>query len=235
MNKVKLFCFPNAGSSAMIYVRWRRLLNQDIELIPVEYPGHGGRMREPFCNNMDELIEDVMKQITQSIDTTSQYAFFGHSMGSAIAYELYYRLTSLGYQAPLHIFLSGREAPTAVEKKDSHYLLPEDAFRQHLLELGGITNEIFENKELCNVVMPIVRSDYRILGLFSYKIKEEKMTSDISILNGKDDSVVMKNEVNGWALTTEGKIDFYYFEGGHFYINDCWIQINDIINSKLGR
>lgn len=235
MNKIKLFCFPNAGSSAMIYMRWKRLLREDIEFIPIEYPGHGSRMNEPFCNNMSELIEDTIKIITPNIDTNSRYAFFGHSMGSAVAYELYYRLTSLGYQEPVHIFFSGREAPTNVEKKDSHYLLSEDDFRKHLLELGGITQEVLDNQELSKVILPIVRSDYLILGLFDYRIKDYKMKCKITILNGNEDEVVKRNEVKDWALITEKSVDFYYFEGGHFYINDYKEQIVDIINEKISR
>ncbi|MDT3427546.1 surfactin synthase thioesterase subunit [Paenibacillus forsythiae] len=39
------------------------------------------------------------------------YALFGHSMGSWLAYEVYYAIRRAGGRLPLNLFVSGRHAP----------------------------------------------------------------------------------------------------------------------------
>ncbi len=53
MKKLKLFCFPYAGGSSIVYEKWRKLLSPSIELIPIEYPGRGRKFARPICDNIN--------------------------------------------------------------------------------------------------------------------------------------------------------------------------------------
>ena len=50
---LRLFCFPYAGGSAMMYRTWSDFLPTNIEVCPIELPGRGSRMREKAYTNME--------------------------------------------------------------------------------------------------------------------------------------------------------------------------------------
>jgi surfactin synthase thioesterase subunit len=49
--RLRLFCLPYSGASAMVYVRWRRAL-PDWLRCPLELPGRGRRMDEPLQSDI---------------------------------------------------------------------------------------------------------------------------------------------------------------------------------------
>ena len=63
MTKIKLFCFPHAGGSSVIFNKWKQYLDPSMELRPIELSGSGKRINEPLYNNVSDLIEDVYKTI----------------------------------------------------------------------------------------------------------------------------------------------------------------------------
>ena len=111
MSAILLFCFPYAGGSSAVYNQWQKCLHKtNIHLKPIELAGRGGRIAEPLYANVELLIDDVFKKIAKDI-TEGPFAFFGHSMGAMIAYELYQKLRIQAVQLPSYVFFSGRKAP----------------------------------------------------------------------------------------------------------------------------
>ena len=126
---MKLFCFPYAGGSSAIFNRWKSYIGHEIEIRAIELAGRGKRIHEAHYNTFDEAINDVLKLINDEIKSDSGYAFFGHSMGAKIAYELTQRILDEGYQGPKHIFFSGRGAPYIKGKDEKDYhKLPDEEF-----------------------------------------------------------------------------------------------------------
>ncbi|WP_268906141.1 thioesterase II family protein [Clostridium hydrogenum] len=98
-----LFCLPYAGGSEAIYYKWKDYLSPSIQLIPIELKGRGKRYNETFYETLDEAINDIFKWIKERI-MNDDYAIYGHSMGSILAYELYYKVISEKLRKPKHIF-----------------------------------------------------------------------------------------------------------------------------------
>ena len=111
MKKIKLFCFPYAGGSSVVYDKWKKHLSNSIELIPIEYPGRGRKFTAPLCKNINEIVEDAFDSVKNHLDGSS-FSFWGHSMGALIAYELSHKFKQLNYVAPVHIFFF-RQASTS--------------------------------------------------------------------------------------------------------------------------
>ncbi len=56
--KPQLFCFSYAGGSASFF----DVIEKDlapIEMVKLEYSGHGTRRKDPFYKAFDELVEDM--------------------------------------------------------------------------------------------------------------------------------------------------------------------------------
>lgn len=236
MKKFKLFCFPYAGGSSVIYEKWRKELSPSIELIPVEYAGRGTRFTTPPFTNINDVVEDAFHAIKKHLDTTSYYSFFGHSMGALIAYELSHKLIQLNFTAPVHIFFSGKLAPHIENEYKLIHNLEDIEFKEELLKLGGTPREALENKDWTKLFLPILRADFKAVEEYSYSKKNNTLPCDFTILYGQDD-LLTANKIEEWQHHTKNKCTFSRFSGGHFFIanhvNEIVNVINDTLISKL--
>lgn len=229
--KVKLFCLPFAGGTASVYAGWKRYLHQSIELIPVELAGRGIRIKEPCYKSVNEAINDIYVQMKPYL-SGCEYALFGHSMGGLLAYEMYYFLKKTGHKMPKHIFISGK-APVHMQENDKlFHTMPDDEFINEIYKLGGTQTQVFAEKQLLNLFLPILRNDFKITETYSYLKRQEKISCDISIFYGSEDSMV-KGDIREWEIHSQGKCNFYEFNGGHFFINDYLSNVISIVNEVL--
>ena len=139
-------------------------------------------MGESFYESFEEAIDDIYAAISSQI--TGPYAIFGHSMGSWMALELYYRLAQSIERLPVHLMLSGNRAPHIVKDERIH-ALPDEEFRETIQRMGGTSDEIFTNEELFSLFAPVLRADFRIVERFDFQPKSFKVQSDITVLTGK--------------------------------------------------
>jgi len=232
MSKTKLYCFPYAGGSASsIYSKWKNHLKDSIELCPIELAGRGKRFSVPFYNDLDEVVEDVYSIIEADIKSGVDYAFYGHSFGSILSYELAHKINEKGLNPPKHLFFSGNKAPHRREYKNIH-LLPDEEFIQEIIDFGGTPKELLEEKELLNLFLPLLRADFKVNESYQYKDRGTKLDCNITVINGKGDDMTI-TDITEWNLHTTGNSKFYMFDGGHFFINDKTQDIITIINHTL--
>lgn len=226
-----LFCLPYAGGSEAAYYQWKKYLNEEIELHSVKLKGRGRRIGEKFYDSMEEAVDDIFNSIKELI-MTKDYAIYGHSMGSMLAYELYYKIEKEKLKKPKHMFFSGQAAPGIRVKEDNISSLPDDLFMDKIVALGGTPKEVLENKELLQIIMPILRSDFKMIEEYDYKKKDERISCDITVFNGLQDQY-NEIQIEEWRNTTCGNCEIYNFEGGHFFINQKTKEILNIINNTL--
>jgi len=232
MKKIKLFCLPYAGGSAMVYHRWKSYLASNIDLHAVELAGRGSRIYERFYESISEAVEDVYGGIHKQL-CEGPYAFFGHSMGSIIVYELTQRILHNGLSAPMHLFFSGRGAPDVIDKDEKiFHTMPVDVFRKEVLELGGTPRELFEHPELLELVLPLLKNDFKIHERYKFDGQLKPFDFDITVLVGKDDEQTAE-QVHGWRRHTNKLCKVYYFDGNHFFINGYAEDVVRIINQTL--
>jgi len=232
MEKIKLFCLPHAGGSSIYYSQWRKIINTDIEIIPLELSGRGRRYAEEFYNNFDEALSDLFNEISIKLDN-NEFAIFGHSMGAILAYELAYKIKETKDKEALTLFFSGRCPPHIVENEKYIYLLPDKQFIDEIIKYGGIPKEVLAEKELMEMVIPILRADFRVLNTYKYIQKEHKFNCDIVALTGKDDEGVNIKNFLQWKEHTNSSCIVHEFQGGHFYLKNNISKIINIISEKL--
>ncbi|MBU3179086.1 thioesterase [Clostridium estertheticum] len=226
-----LFCLPYAGGSETIYYKWKNYLHPSIQVVPIELKGRGKRFSEFFYESLEEAVDDIFENIKNKI-VDDDFAIYGHSMGGLLAYELYYKIDELNLRKPKHIFFSGYKAPSIVRERENTYTLPNYDFMKKVMELGGTPEELMKNKELLEIFLPIIRSDFKILETYKYKERRNKIECDVSILNGKQDSINLE-EILTWKNHVCRDFKVYNFEGNHFFINSNVENIASVINATL--
>lgn len=226
-----LFCLPYAGGSEAIYYKWRNYLLKSIQLVPIELKGRGKRFCENFYENLQEAVDDIFENIRDKI-ACNDYAIYGHSMGSLLAYELYYKIDQMCMKKPKHIFFSGYKAPSILIEREKIYTLPDYDFMRKVVNMGGTPEELINNQELFEIFLPIIRNDFKILENYIYNKRENKIDCDVSILNGNKDSISLE-EILEWKNHVCKRFKIYNFEGNHFFINNNIENITKIINATL--
>ncbi len=216
----------------MTYMSWRRQLDRRIDLKPIELSGRGKRFGEPLYHSVDEAIEDIYMKISDELDGTP-YAVFGHSMGTIFAYELIRKIIHHTKQEPIHVFLSGRYPPYIETEEEHVYLLPDKEFIDSVVKLGGTNKAVVDNKELLDLFLPILRSDYKLVETYKHFGSLLRLNCDITVLNGKNDKYIIGKNASRWQEYTNKTCNFYEFEDGHFFINKFKDDVISIINSEL--
>lgn len=235
--QLKLFCLPYAGGSAnSIYNTWSEHLDPMIELIPLELAGRGSRIDEALYRHPEEAINDVLDKIRDEIKGNDcDYAIFGHSMGSILAYKVIERINELELRAPVHAFFSGRRAPHCPLRRPKPYSKMNDQeIEDEIKLLGGTPPEFFEYPELKNYFMPIFKCDFKIADMFVEESSAINLDHDISVFIGKEEPVTVE-EAEAWKQVTNKTCMLEYFEGEHFFLLDPIqkIAVIDRINDCL--
>jgi surfactin synthase thioesterase subunit len=235
MSEVKLFCFPFAGGSATVFNQWRQFLQRDIELLPMELAGRGRRIREPHYDSIAEAADDVYSKVVQDLDVVP-YALFGHSMGSAIALELAYKIIAQGHKMPIHIFFSGRNAPHMPKDDEKMFhLMSEEQFRTEVVELGGTPKEFFEHPELMEIFLPLLRSDFKINETYAQdKNSIKPLDCNITVMYGKDDDMIT-SDMAEWEKYAGRQFKLHALNGGHFYLFDSAEKVVNLIYNTLAE
>lgn len=229
--KCKLFCLPHAGGSATVYMRWKRYLSEGIELHPLEPAGRGKRLAEPHYRSMDEMIDDLCGCLEQQLDG-SDFAFFGHSMGALVAYELTHAVTRRMGREPVHLFVSGTYPPRA-KKLNILHSLSDDRLCEEIKRLGGTEGELLEREDLLRLFLPVLRADLQLVETHRFADKPDRIPCDLSVLSGKKDRATAGYDLSEWSRYGSRDCRFYEFEGGHFFINEHVAQVVSVINAAL--
>lgn len=231
---VTLYCLPFAGGNSLSYRGLNAHLSEFIKLKALELPGRNNKIKQPLINQIDELVDILFKELKPELETNQNYGFFGHSMGALLAYLLTQRIETKGYNAPKHLFCSGRRAPSVKNNKTPRYLLSKKDFFEYLDELGGIPNEVRQNEELMAFFEPIMRADFEVVDSYQYS-KVSLLKTSITVLYGQQDNETPIDFILPWQQESAKKVDIKAYEGGHFFILDHLPQIGQLLSEILGK
>jgi medium-chain acyl-[acyl-carrier-protein] hydrolase len=221
---LRLFCFPYAGGSAQVFRGWQRHFAPQAALSLVCLPGRGARIGEPPFKQYKPLITALADAIIPDIPPA--FAFWGHSMGALISFELARELRRRGQPAPLALFLSGRGAPQVPDPDPPTFNLPEAEFISELRRLNGTPRELLDSPELKEFFLPTIRADFELVETYEYET-EPPLTCNICAYGGLQDDHVPAANLKEWQKQTSGAFKVRMFPGDHFYIHTS----NDLLHA----
>jgi len=229
---VNLFCFPYSGANASIYHSWLSGLPKPLAVIPVELPGRGRRLSEPPHTRLSSLVESAAEALIPYLD--HPFAFFGHSMGALLSFELARFLRDCCGRSPVHLFLSGSGAPHLPHPEQPISELPEPEFIQRLRELNGTEEAILACPELRELLLPILRADFAICETYRY-LPGEPLDCPISVFGGLSDPFVGRADLEPWKVHTRAAFRVRLFPGDHFFLHTNGAQILTVFARELYR
>lgn len=217
----RLICLPYAGGSAATYVPWAKSLPAQVELIALQPPGRGSRMAEAPHARMEALVAELMRVFP--VLTDRPYVLFGHSLGSRVAFEVTLRCQVDGIPLPARLIASGSRAPHLTKRERPIHDLPDAQFVEAVRELDGTPEEILNNSELIQWLLPLLRADFRIAD--QHVAPRTPLNCPLTVLAGTEDETVSPAEAEAWKELTTGEFDIHWITGGHFFVerNREWV------------
>ncbi|MFG2641329.1 thioesterase II family protein [Streptomyces sp. NPDC048370] len=213
-----LVCFPHAGGAASYYFDLSAALDPDIEMLVVQYPGRENRLFEEPAATVAELADGVFEALSPRLPRRP--AFFGHSMGGVIAFEVARRLERAGALAPHALVPSASSAPSVrTERMPASPAEEEsdDAVLARVMGLGGTRENVGQDPELMRLVLPAIRADLRALE--AYRAAEGAVVGcPVTVFVADADPDVPPAEADAWAAHTTAEAEVHLFEGDHFYL-----------------
>jgi pyochelin biosynthetic protein PchC len=203
-----------------------------VELLAVRYPGREDRIFEPPVARMEELAESLAEACASL--PSGPLAFFGHSMGASVAYEVAVRLAATpGAAEPEALFVSGRAGPGKNRSRGLAEATDEELV-QDLAAMSGTTAEALANKELRELLLPAVRADYRLMERYAASIPSPALDIPVYAYYGDRDEKVDEDSVSAWSSVTRSAFGTRSFPGGHFYLEEQTAPLVADLFARLG-
>lgn len=213
---VRLFCFPYAGGGASVFSAWPEGFPPEIDVHAVQLPGREGRWRERPFTEMQPLVESLAQELAPLVDRP--FAFFGHSMGALIAFELARHLRRTQGLRPIHLLASAYPAPHRPDRFPPIHHLPEPALLDELRRLNGTLDEILQNRELMTLLLPTIRADCAMCETYVHAV-EPPLDCAISAYLGERDPRARYEDVAAWRHHTRRAFAVRVFPGHHFFLH----------------
>lgn len=231
MNSKKplLILLPFAGGNAFSYRAMLEPLKSTYEVITPELPGRGNLSTTPLIDDINELVDYLFNNKIKSLDLDRGYVFYGHSMGALLVYLLSHKIKQSNFSQPIHIIISGRNAPCFKKNKIIHNL-PSIEFWESLRVMGGVPQELLEHQELKEYFETIIRNDFKLVENYQYTIAQYSLNIPMTVMYGDQESM-SKESIRAWQQENKQTIHFIEMQGNHFFIFKHILELTDYINS----
>lgn len=210
----RLFCFPYGGGGTTSFREWQALLPGTVEVCPVLLPGREARIAETAFDRLPALAAALEEALAPALDLP--YAFFGHSVGALVAFELARALRRRGAPPPVHLFVSAHPAPQLPELSRRHDL-PDDELIAELRRFQGTPEEVLDHPELMRLLLPTLRRDFAVAETYEHAI-EPPLECPITAFGGLADPRADRVALQPWQQQTRAAFKLRMFPGGHFFL-----------------
>ncbi|MDQ2886090.1 MAG: thioesterase domain-containing protein [Chloroflexota bacterium] len=215
--QLRLFCLPYAGGGAALFRLWADNLPTEVEVCPIFLPGRERRMREAPFKRLQPLVETLAHELQPFMDVP--FAFFGHSMGALISFELIRHLRKNQLPGPVHLFASSFRAPQLPDRNPPLHQLSDADIIAMLTRIGGTPPSVLQHAELMKMLIPIMRADFELCETYVYA-PEPPLDCPITAFGGEQDMLVSLPELEAWHIQTQGPFSVKLFQGDHFFLQN---------------
>lgn len=234
IDKKIIFCFTFAGGTAGFYDKMESVMPRNVELVRYEYPGHGSRYKEPLCQCMDEVINDLYPQIKDYICKNGivDYYLMGYSMGSITAFAMIQKIEHCNeIVKPKFIFLAAHEPMTRIKIHGVDENLTDEFVRERTIDFGGIPKQLIDNKSFWRMYLPIYKADYMMIE--RYRFEDIHYNTKIPVIIFYSDQDTKFENIYKWKLYFVGSCEFVEYSGSHFFINDYYKDMAEQVCRRM--
>ncbi len=173
----RLYCIPGGGTTSILFIKWQKLLGEEIKVEYLDIPGRGYLSKKAEQESMRGIAE-VMADVIEARSADEPYLIFGYCFGAVAAYETCIVLKKRGFKMPERLFVCGSYSPVP-ERKIERILgcsrLRDEIQRMfyHMFPSFLFKNEEVQ-KEVCNAYMKVLYEIYDQKGVIEAVNSDDK-------------------------------------------------------------
>ncbi|CAM5644567.1 thioesterase II family protein [Streptomyces atroolivaceus] len=230
---LRLFCFHHAGGSASSFSGWQPRLGGGVTVVPVQLPGREHRAREPRLHDFARLLDELDEALDPLMD--APYAFYGHSMGGIVAYEMARRRFAQGRTPPRQLLVGACPPPHAPRGDIAPDRVTDEELTAWMTGLGGLPELVLRYPEWLRLAVAVLRDDLRLAHgrAPGPGPGEEPLPVPIRVFAGSSDPLVTPGLAAGWARHTSADFRVFNLPGGHFFHRSAPTIMLRLISSLL--
>uniref|UniRef100_A0ABM0M3A6 oleoyl-[acyl-carrier-protein] hydrolase n=1 Tax=Saccoglossus kowalevskii TaxID=10224 RepID=A0ABM0M3A6_SACKO len=224
----QLVCFPPNGGGTSVFKHWYQSLHKHgIQTVVVQPPGWEGRESEKPTKQLQSLVSLIGDQL-QPILLTGKHIFYGHSLGSLIAFEVAHYIFANYGMCPVQLFVGGWYAPSMPYPHPNDYNIPFAALytssniSNMLREYGAfkfIDDAVLNNSAVLARLLPCFEAGLEICKL--YKCAHvTQLPCDLTVFAGSKDEFIKPYMVDDWQkeINQESKFKKITLPGKHHFL-----------------
>jgi surfactin synthase thioesterase subunit len=225
---VQLFCLPYAGAGASAFHRWQAAFGPDVEVLAVQLPGRENRIVE----DPDFDIADIAGAIADRADRP--FALYGHSLGGRYAFEVTRHLHRTGGTLPVTLYVGGCRAPhiRASGPFDGLSTVDDDELLRRVTEGGGLSEAVLAEPELVELLLPVLRADFRKLDDYVFAAGEP-LPVPVVAFAGRADRAVPVADIEAWEAHAGAGLIVHEVDGDHFFLHDEAATVTGLLARDL--
>ena len=222
--RVRLFCLPFAGGSSAVFHGWGARLAPEIEVWAAQPRARGMRFREKPLGSVAEMAEEYLEAMRPGL-SARPFAFYGHSLGGLLSFEITRRLHAEGLPLPEHLFIGATVPPHMglIHERIGH--LEDAAFVEAIQErYGGIPEEVRREPELMELFLPALKTDFLAYEGHLHR-QAKKVPVPVTVFAGVEDHASTAALLEEWERHTSGPFTLHEMAGDHFFLAESREQV----------
>jgi surfactin synthase thioesterase subunit len=219
----RLFWFPHAGGGTATP---RGILAH----VPVRLPGRESRVGEAPFERMAPLVEALADAIDPYL--AQPFAFFGHSMGAVVAFELARLLRRRGKPLPRVLIASSARAPQYRRNHVPPLPPTELELLDDLRRLESVPSDVLDNPAMLRALLTPLKADVTLYRNYIYT-EDMPLPCPIRAYGGAGDPDIRSEHLEAWAEQTTASFRVRIFPGGHFYLNTHAAELSAALEEDI--
>jgi medium-chain acyl-[acyl-carrier-protein] hydrolase len=229
--RLRLICFPNAGSSATVFRPWATEIPPDVELLAVQFPGRQKRIKEPPLRAVGEAVETLRPAVTSLVGRDT--LFFGDCTGALVAYELIRALAAEGATLPRHLIVSCCRAPDLPPRHEPLYTLDDAKLTAEIHTLGFAPEWLLNDQATLRAFLPLLRCDFEMAEAYRYSCGAP-LSIPITAIAGTRDRITPEGDVAAWRAHTSDTFRLMHMEASHDLAQTHLQEVTGLLRQVIG-
>lgn len=215
---LRLFCLPYAAGSTSVFRNWSDSLPENVEVYAIKLSHNlNSKNHMPF-EYIGSLVEDLAQFILPYIN--KEFAFYGHSLGALINFELSRYLRQEYNLKPIHFFVGAQHAPHLPYPYPAINELTQSKLIEFIKDLTNteLPESIQKNKRFLESLLLSLQVSSTIQNEnYNYTVKEP-FDFPITVFGGLQDKFLTQQHLMAWQIHTNNLFKLKMFSGKHLFI-----------------
>jgi medium-chain acyl-[acyl-carrier-protein] hydrolase len=224
-----LLCVPHLAGNPAMFSGWSAALAPDVAVVPAELPGRGRRVGERPLTSIAAIVDDLASHYRTL--WSGSFAFYGHSMGAIVAYELTRLLSDLGTR-PAALIVGASRAPQEFTDARPTIARSDAGLIDYLRSQSGTPEAVFESPELAALVLRDARADLEAWETYVAHAGTP-LATPITVLGGTRDPGVQRSDLELWRALTSGSFEVAVVDGDHFFAQQAPSSVIEVVRRAL--